>query len=331
MLAEKFIKYTNNRWLWPPLNNYSPFIQGSGWNCKEFFGKYYKNKSTYPLILLIKEGESIQFVTGDKMIEVSEEIFCEYLKDPQILDKIIDEFNQLKKEIDRYYFEFTYEKIAKLDLEELLKTARKVRYAIWTLNASVFFSVYFEKDFAWKVLNKSSLAISQKEFEQIWDVGTEPVSESFDKKQMKDYLNLVTANKSEQEIVEACQYFFTSYFDVKDLDLVSKELKNKYKDFENKEEKILTDENRNQKNIIAEFNDWKKSLNPNQQLIIKYIQSIIKLRDARKNIFGKGITIIWRIAEKMFEQVGLENELLPYFTFYEMEKGVAYLKKIMII
>jgi Phosphoenolpyruvate synthase/pyruvate phosphate dikinase len=62
-------------------------------------------------------------------------------------------------------------------------------------------------------------------------------------------------------------------------------------------------------------------------MIADYLQLIMKIRDRRKNFFAKGLTVIYRIAEKMFKEADLPLDLIPFYTMQELVKGPDYLKK----
>src|SRR3989344_8074677 len=51
-------------------------------------------------------------------------------------------------------------------------------------------------------------------------------------------------------------------------------------------------------------------------------------RDRRKSFLNRGITILYRIAEEMFERAGVQKDLIPYYTVDELILGLEHLKNI---
>lgn len=326
-LAEKFMELTKGQKLWPPLNNYSPFIQGSEWNTKEFVEKYYDGDIDLHMILLINDKESVQFLPENGPRNTSAEIFQKYLKDQTILKKRSSDFYNNVEKIDELYSKFTYSYIKKTNWNSLRKGVNDIRNLIWEANALAFFVIYFEKDFCWEELQKAKFDISKDEFEEIWDKGTEAVYGSFDKEQLIYILDLFSNKTGWGEIKERCQYFYTSYLDVKNLDEVEEKLKKQFKEFSNSQQAIskIQKEQTEQENKIKEFRKWVSTLNTSQKILAEYFQEIIKIRDSRKNFFGKGLTIIWRVAQKMFNEANVSEDLIPFYTYRELIKGVDYL------
>jgi phosphoenolpyruvate synthase/pyruvate phosphate dikinase len=79
----------------------------------------------------------------------------------------------------------------------------------------------------------------------------------------------------------------------------------------------------------AEFTSWRHHLTPLQQKIVDFIQVVMRVRDERKNHFAKGITVAWRIAEKLFKEAKVNRQLIEnVLPFTELMKGSKYIKKI---
>ena len=66
---------------------------------------------------------------------------------------------------------------------------------------------------------------------------------------------------------------------------------------------------------------------PERQLV-EYLQILMEIRDRRKNFFAKSLTVICRIAERMFTEAGVGRELIPYYTIRELLRGEAYLRSV---
>lgn len=328
-IAEKFIKLIGNQKPWPPLHNYSPFVLGSEWNSKDYFGKYFSDKLKFHLAVLINKKESIMLVPEDSIRLTSSEFFQKYLKSPKILRARLKYFYKSIAEIDELYSKINYNYIEKNDLKNLLKICERVKFLIWDPNAAIYFSVFFEKEFCWEEIKKSSFKITQKEFDYVWDKAIHPVEGSFDKQQLLHVLSLLKAGRDWKYIIEECQYFYSSYRDAKNLQEVERRLIEQYGQFNDKKvaSKEITKEKMEEKRKIRQYKKWYVKLYKNQQIVADFLQAIIIIRDRRKNFFNKGVTIWWRVSQKMFKEAGIPEDYIIYYTIHELKKGLAYLRK----
>lgn len=328
-VAEKYIKLIGEQRLWPPLNGYSPFIQGSEWNTKKYFGKYFSDKLQHHWIMLINKNESIMFVPENGVHLVAGEFFQAYLKNPKILKERLEYFYSSISEVDKIYLKMSYVFIEENNFELLFDLCEKLHFLMWDSNAATYASVFFEKEFCWKEIVKSDFKITQEDFDAVWETAIHPVEGSFDKQQLKHILNLFAEEKRWSKIIEGCQYFYTSYRDTKNLEEIAIRLKDQFGHFNNKELalKEIEREECEKEGKKEKYAKWYGDLNKNQKIIADYLQSIIIIRDRRKNFFNKGTTIWWRVAQKMFKEAGISEKYIIYYTFREMQKGLEYLKE----
>jgi phosphoenolpyruvate synthase/pyruvate phosphate dikinase len=330
MLVQRYIKITEKMEIWPPLTNFSPFIMNSGWHTKKYAGKFHKDNIIWPTLTLIKGLESMQFMTADKVKKMAEQAFREYFsKNPKLIKerrKIIEKYS---KDIRNKYEELTYKKVQDENLGKLIRLTQEILDTIWTMNsAGGWFTVYFDKDFCWQQICELKLPISRKRFEMLWDKGIDPICLSFDKEQELHILDLLRKNDyTWKDIAEKCQFFYASYFDVKNVEFTEKELIKKYSQFrnENLARKKLKQEKASYEKKVKNFEKWRKGLRPIEKKLVDYFQAIIRLRDERKNIFCRAFVIQWRLAQRMFREAGIDEKFIIYYTFGEMKNGVDYL------
>lgn len=328
-VAEKFIKLIGEQKLWPPLHNYSPFVLGSEWTTKRFFGKYYSKKFKNHQLFLIDGKESLMLVCEDSVKMTSSEFFQKYLKNPKALETKLRYFYKSIMEVDKLYAKADYRFVEKKDIKTLLELCDKVRFLMWDPNAATYFSIFFEKEFCWEEIAKSKFKITRKELDYIWDKAIHPVEGSFDKQQLLHILHLLAAGKKWADIAEECQYFYSSYRDAKNLQEVERRLKEQYGRFNNGEIalKEIAKEEKEEKKRIDNYRKWYARLSKNQQIIADFLQAVIIIRDRRKNFFNKGVTVWWRVAQRMFKETGISEDYIIYYTFHEFKKGLTYLKK----
>ena len=330
-LADKYLKMIGKRKLYPPLNGYSAFIQGSEYNIQKYFKKWYDDKVKPDLFVHMKDGYSQVWLPDDDIRFSSKYAFQEHLDNPGKFKYRSDYLDESIKKVDAIYSEYTYKKIKNSDLNDLLPLVEKIRDIIWDVNGSVLCTVYLDKQLCSEILKKNNSPVSDPELDVLWEKGSEPAFESFDKSQMAHFLKLITVGKVWEDIVEECQYFLTDYHSMRSLGEVEKVLRDKFATYivdSAKAREALKHEIKEVDTIIRNHGEWLKTLSDNERLIADYLQIAMRIRDRRKNFFAKALTVISRIAERMFEESGLDRGLIPYYTVRELLKGAEYLKSV---
>ena len=82
------------------------------------------------------------------------------------------------------------------------------------------------------------------------------------------------------------------------------------------------------KEIQENHEKWLNSISKNERLLAEYLYTVMLWRDRRKSFLNRGITILYRIAEEMFERAGVQKDLIPYYTVDELILGLEHLKNI---
>ena len=328
--VKKFLAELGTQKLWPPLNNVSPFLFCSGWNARNFFEHHFKDQTPLPIIVLIKNVSGTSYLPETKLVRLSSEAFQNYLADADYLEKHACMFYDVQKAIDELYEKLTYSFIDRHDQKTLLSFARQIRDLIWTANGAVWFVIYFEKEFCFQELRESSFPITRQEFNALWDHGTAPLSDSFDIRNQRAILRDLSQSLPLHVIVEQRQYFYTDYHGVKSLHVTQETLKKDYgKYFQPESAKVaLVDLEDKKAEKANNFLVWQETLTEKQKTLVRYFQTIIAIRDHRKTLFNKGLTLLWRIAQKIFSDASVSDRLILYCTFDELQKGSTYIKKI---
>ena len=329
IVLNKFLDALNGDVMYPPVQNCSPFIHGSGIHLRKYFEPYYPGLPTSPYLNVSSENQSFIVVTERFITEPVRAFFQRYLKNPSLLNERKEAFYKAEKLMDALYKEYTYQSIEGISWEKAVPLIMQIRDQIWDQNAAVWFSFYFDKELCWEELQKAHNSLTRKELDELWEKGTHSNFISFDKAQLLDFLHGVIAKENSARLVERCQYISASYFDVKSLKEVHDMLQDRYSKITTialAEEKIKEE----QKNLVIAQQDlqsWYRNLPSHQQLLVDYLQTIIELRDRRKNYFFRGFTIMWRITEELFKSVDIAPEYIKYYTIAELEKGKAYLSE----
>lgn len=329
LLAQKFIDELAGAWPIVPLNNYSLFIFGSGYNTEKYFGGVYKEQTPYAVFDIRFNGETQTFLPETVWKEYVGEVFKDYLRAASSISKREKNFYLNFPLVDDLYQRYSYSFIALQKESELLPIALSAFDLIWTTNAWSHFSVYFDIDYCCSIVAEIYPQVTREEIEAIWHEATEMVDESFDKAQKRDVLNYLLLHGNDNNLVEHCQYFYTSYRRTLSLEEVKAELLVHYSLFLNNpslaqlELKKMDEELAEKKQV---FKLWRQQLNPLQKKIADFCQIIMRVRDQRKNHFAKGITVAWRIAEKIFTLAKVDKSLIEnVLIFEELGRGSKYI------
>jgi phosphohistidine swiveling domain-containing protein len=186
----------------------------------------------------------------------------------------------------------------------------------------------FDKAFCAGVLQSQHYRVSSDALDSLWERATEPAFESFDKSQLLDIAVQMRAGTSQETIIEHCQYFMTDYHSAKPLVDVEAILKERYADIWDNPEAataVVARETATQESVMHAHDEWLGTLAEQERMIANYIQLVMRIRDRRKNFFAKGMTIFYRVAERMFREAGIDRDLIPYYTVRELLQGIEYL------
>ncbi len=205
----------------------------------------------------------------------------------------------------------------------------EVRDMIWDVNAAVIFSICLDKQMFVDFLRKEHYPLSENELNVLWEKAVEPAFESFDKSQLSHLLTLVKDGISWEEIIEKCQYMLTDYHSARTLPEVENMLRERYVGYVD-DPKVAADmletEIKEVEGVTQAHEKWLESLPQNEKTVAYYLQAVMRIRDRRKNFFAKGLTLWYRVAERMFREAGIERDLIPYYTVRELLKGIEHLK-----
>ncbi len=328
-VCDQFLELVGKGKLYPPLNGYSVFLQGSEYNTQKYFKKWYEGRVGYSLLVLMKKGFSQVWLPEEDFLVAAEYGLHEYLNDQNYFARRNDCLVENIEKINTLYDQYTYKLINESNWETLFYLVETVRDLMWDANAAVNFTVFLDKQLCAEILKREKHSITEKEFDVLWEKATEPAFESFDKSQLSSFLKLVKENTSWEMIKEQSQYILSDYHSAKTLAEVDSVLNERYAKYINQPKlaaQVLEMEKIQFEMIVAAHEKWLSSLPENERVIARYLQTVMEIRDRRKNFFAKGMTIIYRIAERMFAEAKVGRELIPYYSVYELLKGINYLK-----
>ena len=268
------------------------------------------------------------FISETCIKGMAEEVFTKYWVNPQII--VLEKNNIINhiKNINTAYLNFTYNRINGLDAKALQKAVFDILSENRHLNSLIWSMVYFDDEFLHYLLKKVSSNISQQRVQEIWVKATVPAFESFEQQRNSEILKMISRGTGWLNIVEKCQYFFANYDQVVNIEETEKKLYKQYKNISRIQAKRLMAESSLRCN--GKILNYEKQIqsflkNKEEWKLTIYLQEIMKLRDARKNAVSKVLTIVYRVAQKMFQIAGVDETLIPFCSSYEISKGIGYL------
>ncbi len=327
-ITKKFIEELEGQELRPIISDSRILVQGSGWQTRKYFSKYYESKLPYPLLVLVKDGDGVLYLPLSKEIDLAKEIFRKYWRDENKLNNIQKEFNTLSADVDYLYNLLNYSFLSNHPLSECLEHFVRFEDAVWNLNASVFFSIYFDKQTAQDLINEIDIKITESRFNEIWDKAIHPIGVSFEKRRMLYLLDLISKGTDWDIISELCQYFYTSYSKIFPVSEVKEKLGGEYSSVTREAaKKLIEDEKTNLDLRKKEYNEWLETLSPEEKKLVAFTQFVMAIRDERKDFLMKATTIFHRVGEKLFTEAGVDTVGVYFWSVPEIIKGVEYLKK----
>lgn len=332
LLAQEFIDGMRGGNSIPSLNGYSLFVFGSGYNTEKYYGGVYKKELEYSFLNVRHDSKTQAFLPEDVWKGYASEVFAEFLKDNSYINKVKENFYKNFPSIDQLYNTYTYDYISHQSEKDLLKFIQEDFDLFWKTNAWSHFSIYFDLDLCFHVIKEIYPEVTREDLESIWHNATDMVAESFDKAQKRDILSYLVEHGNDEQLIEHCQYFLTSYKNVQPVEKVGEELEKTYGEFikdPTKARSELDQMNEELKEKTSEFESWKNALPITLQRVAEFCQLVMQVRDQRKNHFSKGLTIAWRAAELLFEKAGVNKKLIEnILPLDELIKGSDYVANI---
>ncbi len=328
-LADKFIAALGDQEMFPALHNSTIFVQTSGWNVEKYYGKHYLNKTPFPLLVVADKTEGVMFMPATKSKKLSEETFKVFWSNSLSLSERLSKYREQTKVIDNIYNKVISSDLSKEPFEILVQYAEQIKTATWEMNTIAFFSTYFDKEMCSQLLADVKSVINEKRLDIIWEKGVIPTSESFEQRRERYVVESLAGGNNWKELGVKYQYFGANYNKIINPEEVERNLREKFGRLENIEDrtKFLEIKNVEQNKITIEHNEWVKTLSKEEKKLVEYLQIIIELRDVRKDYLAKLLVVIFRIAEKLFKEAGVNTNLIYFYRFDEIIKGKENLLK----
>jgi len=327
-LIETFLDSVQNEELLPPIRNAAPFIQCSGWNQKKYFKPYYSVDVNYPILLSLDESGGSMYLSLDIMKVLAREIFLKYWHNPSILEERGKHAQVFMNDVNSIYDECSHAFIRNTSYERAIKKVQDATEKTWHMNAILFFTHYFDLEMCTSLLKEVGSSITSESLDPLWEKYTLPINDSFDQRRLKYMLDLFSNNTADDMIVEKCQYYEANYAHVPSFQEAQQVLKQKYSKYRLNAIPELADLKQASQQRLVDHQEWLQTLDEEQKRLAEYIQFIIHMRDLRKDYISKTLTIVYRLAQKMFTAIDGNPEDIFHCTYFELTQGVDYLKSI---
>ncbi len=285
------------------------------WTKRNFLKDFYSAKTPLNFIILMMGNRSVAYYQEKIWDDIGDEFTELYLtKNPKAM-LAINEFLSNKKEMDELYDIYSYEKITSTSFSQLQILMHRLIY----LMEPKFFA-NTSKEFCQQFLTD----LSVEELDEIWSLGVIPAIDSFDVRQKRLILKDILDGKNIFENLEKYQYFFTGLTSVLNLDLVKKKLIKEFK-LTKTQARSMLDALVNKS--VHSFNAKYINLTYDQMFVVDFLQKMIELRDLRKDLHNKGITLFYRIATiHIFNPLSIDEKYLQFVSYTELLKPLGYFK-----
>ncbi len=324
--TEKFFALAKKHVLYPPVHNVSALAFGPAGTAplKTFFN----SAQDLPALCVLSKDYAVAYFFEDEFKDIAKELFTRYWKGDVQEEEIIGILTKNSKLIESLYDKLTYEYIRFGDYKEILNSLAEMNNLARELNAKERATIIFDKEFCQQLIQELNISIKPDMLNNLWKDAIAPAFRSFEKRRERYLLELIINNTPWDKISENCQYFFANYDRTNGLDFVKKELYKKYEKISSAQAKnLLKKEEKEHELMDKKFSDLLSKLSYDEKRLVKYIQFIMRLRDERKDEVSKSLTISFRIAQRIFAEIGLNEELTNYVSTYEILHGPSYFKK----
>jgi len=318
-LIVKFKDYFKNKDITKHEGSFSPIVWGTAASSvsSEFYKKYYSNLEFGPVIFISKDNQAVGYFNYGSYLASSEDGLKRYF-----VDKLseFNDFEIIKKEIDRLYNKYPPTIIKKLDNTQFYKQFGNIFSKLQDLQIITLFCEALDNNILDKYFNKfkQNESISVEEFNNLVSLV------SFDSFLTELDFALINYNKDNPYSI---QWAFSDYMITPKLDDINLKVTSLIKDkgglVKMKSElKNLKEEVSSNKQKI---NVFKQKLNPNLLKLFEFAQETIKLRDLRKKDFFKCISLVSNFGREFALKINISEDLVPYIIYPDLNSKL-YLK-----
>ena len=328
-LFEKFKQEMVGQKIWSPVQSVSFFVEGSLWNDRKYYEKFYTDPKPSPILVIGKGEEGIGVPTADIIHQITEETFLKYWQNPALADKINQQYQGYSDAVDGFYEKYDYKYVNQVSEAELTKTVHEVLDPALYGQTLALCGVAFDEDKCLRILKEQGVEFSQEKFQEIWSHGMVAVSESFGVRRLRKFLEFKLLEKlSSDRLIERSQYFLVGHSVVPSLQETENYLQQEFHQY-NTDEKAqarLDQLNQERQARAKNLSIYKDSVGESEKRLVDYLQLVIEKRDIRKDLLGKAMTVMHRIAQRFCREADIPGENIRNMSQSDFVQGVNYLK-----
>lgn len=292
--------------------DFVPFLMMIDW--LNFYDKNGNFNNIYPLFGYYLNNRVVGYLDGDKYSGCSEEVFKDLVNGGQDIRKIEEKYNSSRTKIkdiyDRFFLDEDFDKSEK----NLTSVYKNIYKELQELVAHTLFIEQLDENIISKEISEK-----QFDFEKIWKLVNYQTFLSFEIRNK----NLILEYLRDKKPIKYLTYIFLNYSIIPDIDYLKKELggyKIEELEKEIEENNILV----SKENSI--FEKEIKDLSEKEREIVDVIRWAMMTRDDRKNYMNMAESVLYHIAEELFDIWKLDKKLLRYVGMLEIPLGLDYLK-----
>ncbi len=315
VLVKKYLRESNGQEQYPPLSNARPFTQVNGWNSRKYFFEYYDDKLPFPDLFVSKDGQGSFYLPATKIKNLAKEIFIKFWNDQTIKEQKRKHYQDLESEVEKLYKKYAIEGVdPSKSFENSLRDTKKAKDLTWSLNALVFFSIYFDIELAEEVLSSVGSGITKKRLQALWPIISVPICDSFDTRRKKIFLSANNASISLSDLAQNLRFVEAAYNYVPEPKEVEKIFSEKYGEWL-EPGKAAAELERERQVSFERKKKWEarmENFTKEEKRLAEYIQWVIALRDERKDVISKFLAITHIVGSCLFRKANLPLDLLYY-------------------
>jgi len=298
---------------------YSPLFAMFRWNDEKYYKNVYKRTPISPILQLTKDRETDYLFNNDYYESYAVEMLERYLGESKEVEQINRENDAIAARIEAKYKNLIISDLATSSDSQLGFEASDFNALLGELVARTVWVEQFDENTLHRVLSDKS----NRMIDKIWEKATHPHFENFETRRLKILLQLIEADKDSAG--KMARFIFTDYFEVKDDSVIENKIKEIFIDREKLWLEVRDSEQKLAENR-RDFELWLNTLTTEEQIVARYIQMIMQIRDWRKDPIAQAQAAFSSIAKELFLRAEIDVLYISYVTPHELTLGSEWLK-----
>ncbi len=308
----------------------SVLIQTTGWSTRAMYEMFYVSRTSFPLLIAGHRGDATMYIPrGGWFLATAREMFERHWRNPELAAAHLAKYEERRAEVEQRYADLSPEALDRLPFDESLRRVRSALAMTWELSALAFYSITFDAAFCEAEIDRLGVHITPERLSTIWDGLTTPSCASFERRHIVSYATLLQQDASPSVCAAACQYFFASYAVVPSIAETEALLAERIAPIISAAggpAALLHEEEEAANARARALASFRVTLTAPESQLLDYVQTIIALRDARKDELLRATTLVFRVATRAFREVGFDERDVTLVTVDELSRGLDALR-----